>query len=85
MMRQTWNLRKFPLLRPVNMQRKWDRVGELSRGSFASAAKFFCFFNSRRSSAYFYTKASRRFCLATQAFVAMSNPVVCPGDRAGSC
>jgi hypothetical protein len=71
MIRETLNFRRFPRLRPVSMHRKCERVGDESRGSFASAAKFFSFFSFRRSSAYFRTSSERRFCFAIQALVAI--------------
>src|SRR3954467_9463346 len=71
LMRQIWNLRMLPLERPVIAQRRCERVGLESRGNFANAAKFLSFFNCRRRSAYFLTSASRLFCFATQAVVAI--------------
>src|SRR5690349_17693920 len=76
MMRESLNLRSTPRDRPVIWQRLRERVGLASRGSFASAAKFFAFLSCRRRSAYFLTSASRRFCFATQALVAISSFLV---------
>lgn len=81
--RESLNLRKYPLARPVNWQRFLRRVGDVSLGillsamrafSLSSSERFMLYDLSRKSFRLFqwsWTSFSRRFCFSTDDFFAM--------------